>query len=461
MASLNYHRQHGRHCDAGHKHLSRSNEGQERKKGWARCKCPITASGTLGGIARTLATKQTSWEAAAKMMEPYLAADSWEPPTDPQPPTKAPVPPGAPAPPETGKKGILIETAVKAYLKEHETAKSAVNTIRKYGLLLGRVDVVAGQPRYRPGRLQQFADNIGLVNIDEFTPALVRQLRDGLGVSPLTAQKNLSVFKGFFEFCLGNEWVERNPARIKTLHNRAICQGEEHERQKEPFTDDDLERMYAGCREYGQTEIREWPKKKGGRIVTNAFGYRNYHRKWTGQDLADFITIGVYTGLRIGNLATFHIERLKPNGEVHIRTAKGGNKVCTWVPDWIAAIMRERAKRIGPLIFGEHTTSDPNVITDVWRRKLNILWEQTGPWKIHPTPHRLRHTFARILLQAGTPPIKVAELMGNTEAIVRSHYAAWVPERQAETTALLQRVFANAPRPDAPRKTKVIAIKQA
>jgi hypothetical protein len=41
----------------------------------------------------------------------------------------------------------------------------------------------------------------------------------------------------------------------------------------------------------------------------------------------------------------------------------------------------------------------------------------------------------------------VAELLGNTEEIVRKHYAAWVPERQARITKLLQEAFEGKPKP--------------
>jgi integrase len=107
-----------------------------------------------------------------------------------------------------------------------------------------------------------------------------------------------------------------------------------------------------------------------------------------------------------------------------------------------------RAKEHGPLIFGEHTTKDINVITDVWRRKLKQLWKLCGPWPEKPTPHRFRHTFARVLLQRANVTVRdVAELLGNTEEMVRKHYAAWVPERQARLTKLLKEAFEDKPTP--------------
>ena len=62
-----------------------------------------------------------------------------------------------------------------------------------------------------------------------------------------------------------------------------------------------------------------------------------------------------------------------------------------------------------------------------------------------PTPHRFRHTFARILLQRGVPVADVAELIGDTEEKVRRHYARWVPERQARLTNILRDAFATEP----------------
>jgi hypothetical protein len=52
---------------------------------------------------------------------------------------------------------------------------------------------------------------------------------------------------------------------------------------------------------------------------------------------------------------------------------------------------------------------------------------------VKPTPHRFRHTFARILLQKpGVTVRDVAELLGNTEEMIRKHYGAWVPEVAAK-----------------------------
>jgi hypothetical protein len=42
----------------------------------------------------------------------------------------------------------------------------------------------------------------------------------------------------------------------------------------------------------------------------------------------------------------------------------------------------------------------------------------------------------------------VAELLGDTEDMVRKHYAAWVPERQERLTAVLKSAFSVTPKPN-------------
>src|SRR5205823_3427867 len=93
-------------------------------------------------------------------------------------------------------------------------------------------------------------------------------------------------------------------------------------------------------------------------------------------------------------------------------------------------------------------TKDMNVVTDVWRRKFVKLWALCGEWTAPPTPHRFRHTFARILLQRPNVTVRdVADLLGNSEQMVRKHYAAWIPERQERLTRVLKEAFGERQRP--------------
>jgi integrase len=292
--------------------------------------------------------------------------------------------------------------------------------------------------------LKAFSEKRGYVMLDQWTPLDVREFRSSWSVSPQTAIKNMSTLKSFFEFCLCHEWISRNPARL-VKNQRGRDAAERRNEQKLPFSDEELRAMYDACEtKYGKQEIK-WSRTIHHHKTEGE--YARYTYKWTGQDLADFISVSVYTGLRISDVSTFRIDRMRDTGEILIRTTKAGTHVYTWVPKWLQERIRARANEIGPLIFGEHQTKDINVITDVWRRRLNNLWELCGPWKDNPIPHRFRHTFARILLERGVTIEDVAQLLGNTPAIVRKHYAAWLPDRQKRLTSILEDAFSDKPKP--------------
>jgi hypothetical protein len=53
------------------------------------------------------------------------------------------------------------------------------------------------------------------------------------------------------------------------------------------------------------------------------------------EDLADFISLSIYTGLRISDVALFHIDSMQPSGGIRVRTTKAETHVYTWVPRWL------------------------------------------------------------------------------------------------------------------------------
>jgi integrase len=431
--NLNLYRRHGARCSRGHAPFSQTYEPDELRRIKKPCYCPIYASGTLAGQFKRKNTECTAWDEAKALTRTWEDADSWDGPAKVEKPA-APVPVPTPAPAPAAPEGITVERAIntfKAEFQEH----AAANTQKKYGLLLKK--------------LKTFSDEHGLATIDQWGPINVREFRSSWSVSPQTAAKSMSTVKAFFEFCLCNEWIKRNPARL-VKNQRGRDAADRRNEQKLPFSDAELQRMYNACEtKYGKQEVK-WSRAIHSQQVSGEYARYNY--KWTGQDLADFISVSVYTGLRISDVSTFHIDRMQQTGEIHVRTTKAGTHVYTWVPEWLQERIRARAHEYGPYIFGEHRTKDMNVVTDVWRRKLIKLWtlceRPDFKWSATPTPHRFRHTFARVLLsRPGVSVRDVAELLGNTEQMVRKHYAAWIPERQERLTAVLKAAFAEKPKP--------------
>ncbi len=430
--SLNLYRRHSSNCPGGRALHSMSYETDELRRSWKKCSCPIYTSGTLARRFRRKNTDKWNWDEAKAVAAAWEAAGAWGGEICVNP--ALPPAPAMPHAPEsiTIAESITIKDAVAAFLAEHARSSSA-NTNKKYRIITNK--------------LLSFSTRKGYVMIDQWGPSDVREFRQSWGVSAATSVKNLSVVKAFFEFALSNEWIHRNPARL-VKNPRGRAGDDPQAKERAPFSDEELKRMFEACEtRYGRLPIR-WSRTIHDQPADSG-ETANYNYLWTGQDLADFISISVYTGLRISDVSTFHISRLKDGGECHIRTTKNGRKVYTWIPEWLQVRVRERATKFGPFIFGEHTTKDLNVITDVWRRKLNRLWAMCGPWAEKPTPHRFRHTFARILLERPNVTVRdVAELLGDTENMVRRHYAAWVIERQERLTNVLKEAFSGKPTPE-------------
>jgi integrase len=153
----------------------------------------------------------------------------------------------------------------------------------------------------------------------------------------------------------------------------------------------------------------------------------------------------LHTGFRISDATLFDMSRLQGN-KLMIRAQKNGNHVFVWIPDSVRNRLIARAKRHGqrPFIVGRSDRLE--TVTNVWRRRLTQAFEAAGEFDQPPTPHRFRHTFARILLENGVPVTDVADLMGDDEKTVRTHYAAWVTSRQDRLTTILQEAFGNKPK---------------
>jgi integrase len=232
---------------------------------------------------------------------------------------------------------------------------------------------------------------------------------------------------------MNREWLSRNPVSpdIKPP------MGANRVANKAPYTDEELQRIIDACDQLGTVKWSNGLEQ--GQV-------------YSGEDLKDFIWVMVYTGLRISDVGLFHMDRLKGN-EVFLRAKKNGGEVFAFIPDWLRDRLNDRAKRCGARPFVVGQSDKLETVTDMWRRKIGKVFELAGKFDETPTPHRFRHTFARILLQRGVPVADVADLLGDDEKTVREHYSRWVPERQARLTKILKDAFDDKPRP------KLVAIR--
>jgi integrase len=235
----------------------------------------------------------------------------------------------------------------------------------------------------------------------------------------------LEQLRGFFRFALHRDWIPKSPVS-PDLKPPA---GATRAANKMPFTDDQLDAIVKACDRFPD---RAWANRSGAGV-------------WKGEDLKEFVWMLVYTGLRISDVVLFDMDRLQGN-EVFLRAKKNGGDVFTYVPDWLRDRLLARATRHGakPFLIGNAKHLDSEI--EMWRTQLDKVFKLARITETRATPHRFRHTFARILLQNGVPVADVADLIGDDEKTVREHYARWVPERQARLTRILKEAFHDKPK---------------
>ena len=401
--ALTLYRRHRTECEGGHAEDSRSGEFEEGRRGWKKCACLIHVSGTLGRKFSRKQTGKSDWKEAKAVVAVWEAAQSWDGPVTVEPAPESPAP-------ASGR--ITIANAIAAFLAVREGAKIAPSTLRKY--------------RTFTKQLREYADSKGYVMLDQFTSTDIDVFYATWKLGARAKGKALGTLRSFFRFCMNPELLAKNPV----TSDLKPPLGANRVANKVPFTDAELERIMDACDKLGTIT---WSNGRQSGALT-------------GEDAKDFIWLLTYTGLRISDAGLFNMDRLHGN-EVFLRAKKNGGDVFTWIPDWLAQRLKQRAKQHGhrPFLIGESDRLE--TVTDLWRRRINKVFELAGKFEETPTPHRFRHAFARILLQRGVPVADVADLLGDDEDTVREHYARWVPERQARLTNILRDAFSDKPRP--------------
>ena len=406
MALKLYHR-HRKECEGRHPEDSRSGEFEEGRRGWKRCSCLIHASGSLAGNFKRKQTGTSDWDEAKALIASWEAVNSWN--------GKLAPPPSPPA--SAASSRVTVMDATRNFLRHREGSGIARSTLGTYSTFTKQLIV--------------FADSLGYVMLDQFTSSDIDVFYSRSKLGARTKGKTLGTLRAFFRFCVHRKWIPESPVspdiKPPVGANRVA--------NKAPFTDQELQRIFDAC-----DKLRE---------ITWTNGQEQ--GSWNGEDVKDFLSVMVYTGLRISDVCLFNMNRLHGN-EVFLRAKKKGGDVFTYIPDWLVDRLKARAKRHGtrPFVVGRSHRLD--TMTDIWRRKINRVFELSGKFDERPTPHRFRHTFARILLQRGVPVTDVADLMGDDEKTIREHYSRWVAERQARLTKILKEAFEDKP------KSRLIAV---
>lgn len=60
----------------------------------------------------------------------------------------------------------------------------------------------------------EFSQNRGFAMVDKWELSDAREFRTSWAINRQTGARRMSMLKPLFKYCLSNEWVTRNPARL-------------------------------------------------------------------------------------------------------------------------------------------------------------------------------------------------------------------------------------------------------
>ena len=355
-----------------------------------KCSCPIWCDGEIDGRRVRKSLKTTDWARALRK----LAAIE-----DPRHGLRECVQPGCSELVERGrcaKHTCEIAYAIAAYHNAHQDASEGTQRNRRRCLRF----------------IHEFLSRRGKRTVDEIDLNALNTFRSTRQLSSRTWTKELEILRHFFRFCLDNEWILRNWAdRVPMPKNLKPA-------PREPYQLNEITRIIAACDCIGRTAYE--------RLRARAM-----------------ILLLRYTALRISDVATLRRDRLR-HGEILVRTTKNGKPVKLPVhPDLQAAldvlpVPRGVEGQECPYFFWSGNGTERAVIRDA-TRTMATVYKASGVQGA--CSHRFRHTLATEILELGGSIQDAADVLGDSDAIIRKHYVKWSAGRQARISELLNRLW--------------------
>lgn len=341
-----------------------------RSRRYRTCTCPIWVQGSLRGEYIRRGLDLRSWSAATDLVRDWEAAGEIGVVKKPDIPT--------------------ISEAVDLFLADARAQQLSPETIRKYENVLTR-------------RLVPWCESEGYRHLKQLGVGQMRQFRATWADGANYATKNLERLRGFFRFCIQDDWIVKNPAK-------AVKAPKVHATPTLPFTDAEMRRILDACDHYPGNRDR----------------------------LRAFVLVMRYSGLRIGDTIALDESRL-PGNKLLLYTAKTGTPV--YVP--LPPVVMTALGAIAPHASGRYfSTGDakPQTARANWSRYLDTLFELAKVQRAHS--HRFRDTFAVSLLLKGVSLESVSKLLGHSSIkVTERHYAPWVKARQAILEAEVRRTW--------------------
>jgi site-specific recombinase XerD len=248
----------------------------------------------------------------------------------------------------------------------------------------------------------------GLEDLAEITVDRLDGYRASRTLARTTAQKELETLRQFFGYCRDRDWIKDNPARrIKSARNVKPA-------EIVPYTPQEVAKIVSAC---------------------DAIGRAPYERRRA----RAMVLLLNNTALRVCDVATLARDRVQ-NGRILVRTQKTGEPVYlqVWPETQIAldALPSPRGAAEDCRFYFWNAITSRRAVVGIAERTLAAVFKVSKVLNAHA--HRFRHTLATRLLGMGGTEQEVADILGNSPAIVRKHYAKWSQARQKRIDELMK-----------------------
>jgi site-specific recombinase XerD len=259
-------------------------------------------------------------------------------------------------------------------------------------------------------RLKAFAAARGLVTVDRITLEQLDAYRLTRKLNALSWSKELQLLRTFFGFCMKRKWCEENPAKDMDMPP------DPKPRPREPYISEEVTRIIAACQTFGKAAYERL------RAHAMVLLLRRY-------------------ALRVSDVATLEKSRIQGN-QIFLHALKNGAPL--WLPVWDDV---RRALEVLPLPQGAPVDCEYFFWTGLGERDghiktvdrtLQAVFRKSGVK--NASAHRFRHTLATEILVNGGSIEDAANILGDSPAIIRKHYAKWSGDYQRRTLELLERI---------------------
>jgi len=328
---------------------------------------------------------------------------------------------GEPGPRAIAPAQRTVSEAIERFLATHgEIAQdgkfhgdSEYNTYRKY--------------RSSVRFLSSYCKERGIFELIDATADALHDYRRTRSISAVTWKTERQTLVTFFGYCVSRRWITTNPAKELSAPRNL------KPNEVVPYTLREESLILGACEQIG-----------GGKYNRSGARYEQLRAR-------AMVMLLRHTALRISDVAALRKDAVSRDQEnaiwrVLVRTQKTGEPVYLPIPETLKMALDalpppRNSAQDSPYYFWNGVTSRRAVV-GIAERTLAAVFKKSGVKDAHA--HRYRHTLATRLLEQGAMFEQVADILGNSPAVVRKHYGKWSKGRQANIDRLMMAHFQTA-----------------